>query len=111
MRDLTNKSPYECYEEILKKIKEAQKELSKQTLIDYPDNYIEILKEAKTHLEDISRVVPEWTDKSGMLILNLRLLNNYYKHLFTRAIEDRCEESLSELRYHICELIAAWKNL
>ncbi|MDX1920414.1 MAG: hypothetical protein SFU25_06725 [Candidatus Caenarcaniphilales bacterium] len=110
MKDLLNKSPYEGYESILGLVKKAQLELCKESSFCNEAKYLHFLKEAKTELESLSQEIGELTDSGGMLTLNLRLLNNYYKHLFTRAIEDKNEEALSELKYHLMELIAAWKD-
>lgn len=110
MQDLLSKSPYEGYESILGLVKKAQLELSMQSSYSNEGKYLHLLKEAKQELESLSQEIGELTDNGGMLTLNLRLLNNYYKHLFSRAIEDKNDEALSELKYHLMELIAAWKD-
>lgn len=113
MVSLLSDSPNECYESILSCVKDAQDEVNKHSKNHAEINwtfYTQKLEEGRHQLLEVLTLIPEWTNNQGNLLgLNLRLLNNYYKHLFRRAIEDRDLEALYELKYHLMELIAAWK--
>jgi hypothetical protein len=79
------------------------------------NSYNQLLIEGKSKLFEINELLPNWSQQEVLLNLNLKLLNNYYKYLFTRAYEEAQEdihpESLSELKYHLTEIIEAWKRI
>ncbi len=100
-------SPTEAYEVVLGCVKAAQDELNKPE-IDW-NLYENYLNNGKQKLIELSNVDEDCVQSEVLLNLNLKLLNNYYKHLFTRSLEERDAEALSELKYHLLEIIAAWK--
>ena len=93
----------EVYNVILKYTSLAQSEFDQDQ-----EAYIEYLKEIKKMLEEINKSIPAWMENA--LCVNFQILNNYYKFLCTCALEDHNKEALAELKYHLLELIAAWKG-
>ncbi|MFN5540514.1 MAG: hypothetical protein ACK481_10745 [Candidatus Melainabacteria bacterium] len=113
--------PSQHYSYILERVKKAQEILVNQhqnqniNRNNLDNSYNQLLIEGKSKLFEINELLPNWSQQEVLLNLNLKLLNNYYKYLFTRAYEEAQEdihpESLSELKYHLTEIIEAWKRI
>lgn len=91
----------EVYKTILSYISKAQTAKNQEAYIDY-------LQQSRNMLEEMNKSIPEWMENS--LLVNFKLLNNYYKFLCRCALEDENKEALAELKYHLLELVAAWKG-
>ena len=89
------------YENILTNLKKAENALEE----DNQDLYLKILINIKTSISQTEKLIQAWTEKNDSLALNLKLLNNYYKHLLTQALEENNKSSIAELKYHLLELI------
>jgi len=89
------------YENILINLKEAENALAEEN----KNLYFKILINTKISISQTEKLIQAWTEKDDSLALNLKLLNNYYKHLLTQALEENNKSSIAELKYHLLELI------
>ncbi len=97
---------FELYQSVLGHVKAAQEDLLAADFESYENSLVE----GKQLLQKICETDLDWLKDVKGTNSNLRLLNNYYKNLFSRALEDRDKEALAELKYHLMEIVAAWKS-
>jgi hypothetical protein len=103
------KSPHKYCQSILECIKLAQIQIKKEPADFDLQAYEEALAHGRAELDNLNKVVASMPNKQNLLDLNLKLLINYYRFLFSKATEEKSPEALSELKYHILEIMAAWK--
>ncbi len=96
------------YEDILIGLKEAEIALEQNNQIHYSN----LLSISKNKIKAAEKLISTWTEQDNSMALNLRLLNNYYKHLLSQALDEPEQDKsiVAELKYHLLELIGACKS-
>jgi flagellin-specific chaperone FliS len=110
MSDLIQKTPEEVYNEIIQKLDESKNYINKNGEVQDPIAFENLIISCKYKIVEFTKEINNIIKQNEQLGFNLKLLNNYYKFLLTRAFEDKDLDAIAELKYHLKELVAAWQN-
>lgn len=108
LKEMLIQSLGKYYEDILSGLKEAEIALEQNNQVHYSS----LLSISKNKIKAAEKLISAWTEQENSIALNLRLLNNYYKHLLSQALDKPQQDKsiIAELKYHLLELIDSCKS-